>query len=229
MKTLLSTAIVLALSCHSAMADVAMGPFPGHHAPSFEQLLEKFDINQDGTISQDEVQSVHQAFFKAGDTNADGFLTEAELATVHAQQRETRLAEEFAELDTNGDGGISSEEAASQVSPGPGRHLARYFTEVDSNGDGLATLEEMKTMIQGREASMVTPHQQMQQQRFTRLDNNGDGLVSLTEFTFNLPIFDRLDANEDGIITSEEAALRQPTGRPQFGKKGNGQRPNRPQ
>lgn len=218
MRTQLSTAVILALSCNLVVAapdssTPGEGTMPSHphHAPPFEKLLEKFDVNQDGAISQDEVQSVHQVLFKAGDTNTDGFLTTEELDAVHAKERETHLTEKFAELDINGDGGISAEEASAETASGHGRH--RHLTEMDANGDGLVTLEEMKTALQAQEANKAERHQQMQEKKFSRLDNDGDGLISLAEFTTNLPIFDHLDANGNGIITADEAATQQPRGK----------------
>lgn len=223
MKTLLSTAVVVALSCNFASA----APNP-HHAPPFEKLLTEFDVNQDGTLTQDEVQLKLGESFKTADMNADGFLTTDELEVAHEQKREVHLAEKFAELDQNSDGGISADELTT-VS-GPDRHLARHFTEIDSNGDGLITLDEMRTSMQAHEAEMADRHQQMQHQKLSRLDNDGDGLISLAEFTANLPMFDHLDANEDGVITADEAANQQPPmDGPQHGhKQGNGQRPAHP-
>jgi Ca2+-binding EF-hand superfamily protein len=227
MKTQLSTAVILALSCNFVGAapnfppmGAGMMPSLPRHAPPFERLLDRFDVNQDGAVSQDEVQAVHQAVFTTADVNADGFLTIDELETAHLQQREEHLADRFAELDQNGDGSISADEFATN-GRNPQCQPAGHFTEMDSNGDSLVTLEEMRAGMQARDAAMADRHQQMQQQKFARLDNDGDGLVSLVEFSTNLPMFDHLDTNEDGIITAEEAAAAQPLrGQSPQGKKG---------
>lgn len=214
MKTQLSTAIMLALSFNLANAvtttttesvDTLPPPHHCHHAPPFEKLLERFDVNQDGSLTQDEVQSVQQGFFKTADIDADGFLSADELEAAHVQERAAHIADKFAELDNNGDGGIKADELTN--TEGPNRHLARNFAEVDSNGDGSITLEEMKASIQAKEAEVANCREQKKAQKFTKLDIDSDGKISLTEFLADLPMFNDLDTNEDGIITADEAAV----------------------
>ncbi|OQW96045.1 MAG: hypothetical protein BWK79_00250 [Beggiatoa sp. IS2] len=218
MKTQLSTAIVLALSFNLASAvttstttesvDTLPPPPHCHHAPPFAKLLERFDVNQDGSLTHDEVQSVQEGFFKTADTDVDGFLTAEELEAAHVQEREAHVAEKFAELDSNNDGGIQADELTN--TDGPDRHLARHFAEVDSNGDGSITLAEMKASMQAKGAEMDDRHEQMKAQKFTQLDTDSDGKISLAEFLADLPMFNDLDVNEDGLITADEAATKQP-------------------
>lgn len=228
MKTQLSTAIILALSFNLANAvtttttDTADDmPPPPHCAPPFEKLLERFDVNKDGSLTQDEVQSVQSGFFTAADTNGDGFLTIEEFEAARAQERETHLTEKFAELDSNGDGGIAADELTNAA--GPDRHLSRHFAKVDTNGDGSITLEEMRASMQAKEAQMGDRHAQKEAQRFAKLDTDSDSKLSMTEFLVDLPMFNDLDTNEDGIITADEAAAKRPPmgmGQPPMGGRG---------
>mgnify|MGYP001945331099 CR=1 FL=1 len=47
--------------------------------PTFEQLLEKMDANEDGKLSQKEVKGPLKDHFAEVDGNEDGFITEEEL------------------------------------------------------------------------------------------------------------------------------------------------------
>ena len=47
--------------------------------PSFAELLEKMDANQDGKLARSEVQGRLKDHFAKVDTNEDGFITEEEM------------------------------------------------------------------------------------------------------------------------------------------------------
>lgn len=207
----LSTAFALALSFNvshavtptdNTSAQQPAGPPCGLDGPnrplSFDKLLEKFDLNKDGVILQDEVQFEHGLFFDAADINKDGFLTTDELQVAHAQKKSAGMAAHFAELDTNGDGHISLAEAENAGSP----RLAKQFSKIDSDGNGLLTPAEWQTH----------PKKGGKHQHFSRLDTDGDGLVSRVEFVASPPLL-RLDVNGDGIISEEEASQPQKRGR----------------
>jgi len=47
--------------------------------PTFSELLEKMDANEDGKLSKDEVEGPLKNNFSKIDTNEDGFITKEEL------------------------------------------------------------------------------------------------------------------------------------------------------
>ena len=47
--------------------------------PTFEELLEKMDTNEDGKLSKKEVKGPLKEHFATVDTDEDGFITEEEL------------------------------------------------------------------------------------------------------------------------------------------------------
>lgn len=105
--------------------------------------------------------------FDLMDTDGDGFVSEAELTTFHAERMAQRAAEgrpmrnagnlpTFADIDTDGDGKISREElnamhaermAAMQgKGKGGGQHGGRRmasFEDIDTNGDGCISRDEL--------------------------------------------------------------------------------------
>ncbi|MBU2996254.1 EF-hand domain-containing protein [Cellulophaga baltica] len=46
--------------------------------PTFEELIEKMDKNEDGKLSEDEVEGPLKDMFSEIDTDEDGFITEEE-------------------------------------------------------------------------------------------------------------------------------------------------------
>lgn len=106
--------------------------------------------------------------FDLMDTNGDGFVSESELATFHAERMAQRAAEgrpmrnagnmpAFADIDTDGDGKVSREElnamhaqrmAAMQDHRKGGGHHGQgqrmaTFEEIDTDGDGCISREEL--------------------------------------------------------------------------------------
>ena len=99
-KLIIGTAILpLALVCATSIARMP-GP------PS----LERFDADDDGRVTREEIEAVRAAEFADADSDGDGVLSFAELEAFEQQQRQERLAEEFAQLDQDGSGGISAQE-----------------------------------------------------------------------------------------------------------------------
>ncbi len=81
MKTImsLSSAIVLSLTMGTAVA-----------TDRANRLVEEFDVNQDGSISGNEVQFVLTEKFTAADTDGDGLLTQDEISVAHKLRHQYR-------------------------------------------------------------------------------------------------------------------------------------------
>src|SRR5206468_7440459 len=115
------------------------------------------------------------ATFKAFDTNADGVLSQAEIAAAELkslQQRvgavRQRLDGEFNKLDTNHDGQLSKAEfmAAAPQAPTTGPNGADLLGQLDKNHDGKVSADEFR-------APRVA--------QFDALDTNHDGVISDAE------------------------------------------------
>jgi hypothetical protein len=106
----------------------------GHGGPRKGAMLEKFDLDKNGTLDEAEKAKAKEAFaakraerkqrvLAQYDTNRDGKLDDAEKQAM----RDARVAERFAQLDTNRDGKISLDEfkAGNKGRHGPGLHGKR--------------------------------------------------------------------------------------------------------
>lgn len=162
MKTImtLSSAVILTLSMGTAIAD---------HTNKATHMLDQFDLNEDGSISGEEVQSVLDEKFATADTNTDGLLTQEEITVAHQQEHQERAASRFAELDTDGNGSLSLEEfqAGKQVDETKYADKSeRMLSRLDANGDGMLSSLEMNSPLVDR---------------FTNMDTDGDGVISTEE------------------------------------------------
>ncbi len=159
MKTIttLSSAIALSLTMGTAVA-----------TDRANRLLEKFDVNQDGSIVGDEVQFVLTKKFTTADADGNGLLTQDEMLTAHEQRHQERAAKRFAELDTDGNASLNVEEFQAGKPPA-GKHggrLERRFSRLDIDGDGMLSSLEINAPLL---------------ERFERLDTNQDGVISAEE------------------------------------------------
>jgi len=120
----------------------------GQRGAMLEQMFERTDINNDGKITQEEVDAVAAQRFNEADTNGDGLLSAEEMQAFAAAQRETREQERRAartermisRLDTNDDGLLSQEELSAR---GPQDMFSRMLDRIDTDGDGAISEEEL--------------------------------------------------------------------------------------
>ncbi len=124
-------------------------------------MFKTLDADNDGNVTQSEVDSAKAARFAAADTNADGKLDAAEmLAQAEAMQAERmakmmekmqaempkRIAHMMIDLDTNSDGFLTVDEMGD-------KGMGRMFDRLDTNSDGSiskAEAESMHQMMQDR-------------------------------------------------------------------------------
>ena len=62
----------------------------GEKPPTYEELLEKMDKNEDGKLSKKEIKGPLKNVFSEIDTNEDGFITEKELEKAPKPKRKER-------------------------------------------------------------------------------------------------------------------------------------------
>lgn len=72
------------------MGEVAIHEKRGRGRPSFKQLLERMDVNNDGKISKSEAQGHLASRFSNVDKDDDGFIVEEELEQIQPPNREQR-------------------------------------------------------------------------------------------------------------------------------------------
>lgn len=144
-------------------------------------VIRRFDRNQDGVLSGDEISSRFSGNPLDFDRNKDGRLTESELAVRYARRREGRAESEKREERRSDNSRRKSAEAPDVFN---GRKSYRA-TSGRSIPEGLPGF-------------------------FTDKDSNGDGQVTMAEFSSDwtnevVREFFASDLNRDGVITAAEA------------------------
>jgi Ca2+-binding EF-hand superfamily protein len=185
----------------------------------------RFDVNEDGQITLDEVQSQRVAKFNQMDADGNGFVTVEEVKAAVALKKEQRLEKAFNKIDTDGDGVLSLAEFKDSKKKPLQKELAVDEPNDDPNaetrrgerGDKAAKQSKGKGENNGKKGEnngkkgknnkgKKGKNNKGKKSRFDfkRLDNDNDGQISLEEFTVNVPLFDKFDVNEDGVLTVEE-------------------------
>jgi Ca2+-binding EF-hand superfamily protein len=194
---------------------------------SADDFIKRFDLNEDGYLTRDELPPRVAALFDQADKNGDGKLDRQEVQALlpvlrkrFGQQAnqparaadstdvERQVAQLLQRMDTNKDGMISRDEAK-----GP---LAKNFDLLDTNKDGYLDKDELRRAVtrwraaQKAAAKQGNPDrpggQRPQQPDFDALDLNADGRLTREELkgTRFEADFDKIDTNKDGKIDRKE-------------------------
>lgn len=163
MKTLtaLSVAILLALATPQVTQARPHGNAPDASQPvgstrqdsrqqaRVAEMLSRFDLNQDGQIAQDEVQSIHTDEFTRLDADTDGFISFAEFQQaappdgpgMHGGGRGHRPPPHGCASDTTGT------TTTCQPPADRAQHQQAHFTRLDADGDGKISKAEFMTNL----------------------------------------------------------------------------------
>ena len=107
-----------------------MGGGPGAGPGGF--MLQRFDADGDGKVTENEFRNGHAQTFDAMDGNHDGTVGSEEMtAYVNAQRANRKLSR----MDANGDGKVSRDEF--------GQYADARFTRADANQDKALTADEL--------------------------------------------------------------------------------------
>jgi Ca2+-binding EF-hand superfamily protein len=121
-----------------------------------EQFTERYDANNDGKISQEEIDTNRTATLERNDADKDGSLSLAEFEKVWMEANRQRMVREFQRFDTDGDAKVTLEEYR--------KPLADMVARADRNGDGVLSRDD-----RGRGDGMRRMH------RWQRGDGEGHG------------------------------------------------------
>lgn len=122
------------------------GDRPSRGVPGLAPL-ELYDTDEDGTITQSEIETCRAECFAAADANGDGALSSEELIALEEAIREemrqaratARAAAAITRMDDNGDGLLQAEELEARTPP-----LAPIFDELDADNDGGISQAELE-------------------------------------------------------------------------------------
>ena len=116
-----------------------------HGAAEMRDRFVEMDLNGDGVVTRDELETAQDARFAEADADGSGTLTEAEFVAAAVERARARAAQAFARLDADGDGMLSRDAVEAQHRHGRG--LDRIFERVDANGDDQVTTEEFEAAL----------------------------------------------------------------------------------
>lgn len=106
-------------------------------------LLETFDTDRDGKLTQAEIDAARTARFAEFDKDGDGKLSLEEYQLLWVEAMRPQMVRQFQRHDRDGDGAVTQAE-----------FLERYrllVYRLDANGDGVITREELRGRRGGRD------------------------------------------------------------------------------
>ncbi|HBT42149.1 MAG TPA: calcium-binding protein, partial [Rhodospirillaceae bacterium] len=118
----------------------------GHHGKSFdraEHLFERYDTNQDGKITKDEITAARKASITKYDADKNGQLSLDEFQGLFNEIMRHRMVRMFQKLDRDGDAKVSEAEIA--------RRVDRMMAHLDRNDDGEIERGELKRKHKGHD------------------------------------------------------------------------------
>jgi hypothetical protein len=143
LTSLAAITFLSAASVASAAPGDTCGKGPGFGGPGFAgpdfggpaRLMEKFDTNKDGKITQDEIDAIEAKDFSAANKDGQGGVTIQEFEPYFWAQHREMMVRAFQRLDRDGDGQISKDEMA-------GRSEG-LVSRLDRNGDKALSKDDL--------------------------------------------------------------------------------------
>ena len=120
---------------HGGMGGFGMGGHGGGHGGMHDMLL-SFDANDDGKLSQEEIDQGRANQLKKFDKDGNGTLNLAEYEALWLDAMRERMVDRFQGHDSDGDGKVTGEEF--------GERFADMVKFMDSNDDGVLDESDMR-------------------------------------------------------------------------------------
>jgi hypothetical protein len=136
LTVLASSTLGLGALASQAVADGGWGGWRGHHGGGLPQLMERYDTNKDGKITQQEIDDNRTDWFKRFDADKNGSLSLKEFEALWLEAHRQEMVREFQRLDPNGDAGVTLDEYKEPLS-----HLV---ADRDRNGDGVLSRDDRR-------------------------------------------------------------------------------------
>lgn len=104
------------------------------HGPRGMKFFKQFDANDDGQLTQEEIDGTRSARFADFDGNSDGLLSLQEYESLWLDAMRSRMVDRFQHLDEDGDASVTLLEFQAPFS--------QMVTLMDRNGDGFLSPED---------------------------------------------------------------------------------------
>ena len=115
-----------------------------------EMLIERFDVNADGSITRDEVTTVTAEKVKTFDANADGSLSLDEYKALWTDAMNQQIVRSFQFHDPDGDAKVTLDEYSA--------NFDKMFARFDRNGDGTIARGRVRPAARRRPARRTSGH-----------------------------------------------------------------------
>lgn len=114
----------------------------GHGSGHMMGMMETFDTNGDGKLSQEEIDQTRSERFGGFDTDGDQALTLAEYEKLWLDAKRERMVDRFQHLDADGNGQVTAEEFKAPY--------AKMVRRMDHNEDGVIDSEDAPRRHRGK-------------------------------------------------------------------------------
>ncbi|WP_119268414.1 EF-hand domain-containing protein [Taklimakanibacter deserti] len=108
----------------------------GHPGGGPRHLMQRYDTNKDGKVSQPEVDANRTEWHARFDADKNGSLSLKEFEALWLEAHRQQMIREFQRLDPNGDAVLTLDEYAEPMS--------RIVANRDRNGDGVLSREDRR-------------------------------------------------------------------------------------
>ncbi len=108
----------------------------GDHGKRGHQMLKRYDSDQDGKLTQSEIDQGREANLAKFDSNQDGTLSLGEFEVLWLDFMRERMVDRFQDLDADGDSTVTSEEYKEP--------FASLVEDMDRNGDGALSRDDKR-------------------------------------------------------------------------------------
>jgi len=106
----------------------------GHGRMMMRNMLERYDANGDGKLTEDEIDGARAASYGEFDADKNGNLSLQEFQGLWLKDHQQRIVRSFQRLDRNGDGQVTVDEYK--------RPMADLVADMDQNGDGALNRDD---------------------------------------------------------------------------------------
>jgi Ca2+-binding EF-hand superfamily protein len=107
-----------------------------HHLRRSARLMERFDTNADGKLTQKELNDSRSAMLAKYDANKDGKLSLKEFEGLWLEFTQRRMVRSFQRLDVDGDASVTLDEYL--------KPFAKIVERLDRNEDGALSREDRR-------------------------------------------------------------------------------------
>lgn len=168
---------------------------PSENQGAFNRL----DQDQNGRLTENEVDQALWSFFSPSDTDASNSVTHDEIKQARPAETNVQIPTDLADaafdhLDIDENDALSEDEVSQRA--------WQHLSAADANQNSFVTLDEIRQARETNEHQVLRPEMQP---AFNLLDINDDGQLSETEVTEGLWfLLMRADSDGDQFVTAKE-------------------------